>query len=101
MMDKLAHPDVHFVFPVAKRGKEITCSDFLPQWREQLGESAYFGLPTWLARMGSADGQAGIWVKESDTLVRVLSLKASQGGWRVVIIWLPERMNAECANKLL
>jgi DNA polymerase-3 subunit delta' len=101
MMDKLAHPDVHFVFPVVKRGKETTCSDFLPQWREQLGESAYFGLPTWLTRMGSADGQAGILVKESDTLARVLSLKASQGGWRVVIIWLPERMNAECANKLL
>ena len=37
MMDKLAHPDVHFVFPVVKRGKETTCSDFLPQWREQLG----------------------------------------------------------------
>lgn len=103
MMDRLAHPDVHFVFPTVRRrsGKETTSDDLLPQWREMLAGTAYFGLDGWLRQMEAENGQAQILVKESDTIVRKLSLKASQGGYKTVIVWLPEKMNVECANKLL
>jgi DNA polymerase-3 subunit delta' len=55
----------------------------------------------WMQAMGGENQQAIITAGESDDLVRKLSLKSSQGGYKVSIIWLPERMNIECANKLL
>ena len=51
--------------------------------------------------MGAENQQAQIFVKESDEIVRKLSLKSSQGGYKIMIIWLPEKMNVECSNKLL
>lgn len=102
MYDKLAHPDLHFVFPVVKRrNKDTVSDDYLPQWREMLNSSPYFGLPQWLEAMSAENQQAQIFVKESDEMIRKLSLKSSQGGYKVMIIWLPEKMNQECSNKLL
>lgn len=102
MYDKLAHPDLHFVFPVVKRkNKDTVSDDFLSEWREQLSHAPYFGLPQWLEAMGAENQQAQIFVKESDEMIRKLSLKSSQGGWKVMIVWLPEKMNQECSNKLL
>lgn len=102
MYDKLAHPDLHFVFPVIKRkNKDTVSDDFLTEWREQLIRMPYFGLSQWLEEMGAENQQAQIFVKESDEMVRKLSLKSSQGGWKVMIVWLPEKMNQECSNKLL
>ena len=51
--------------------------------------------------MGAENQQAQIYVKESDEKIRKLSLKSSQGGYKIMIIWLPEKMNVECSNKLL
>ena len=61
----------------------------------------YFTMDQWMQAMGGENQQAIITAGESDDLVRKLSLKSSQGGYKVSIIWLPERMNIECANKLL
>ena len=61
----------------------------------------YFNLNHWLKEMGAENQQAQIFVKESDEIMRKLSLKSSQGGYKVMIIWLPEKMNVECSNKLL
>lgn len=101
--DKLAHPDLHFVFPVVKKksSKETVSDDYLPEWRELLKETAYFNLPMWLQAMGTENQQALIYVKESDEIIRKLSLKSSQGGYKIMIIWMPEKMNTECSNKLL
>jgi DNA polymerase-3 subunit delta' len=55
----------------------------------------------WLKEMGAENQQALIYVKESDEICRKLNLKSSQGGYKVMIIWLPEKMNIECSNKLL
>jgi DNA polymerase-3 subunit delta' len=55
----------------------------------------------WLEEMGAENQQAQIFVKESDEIIRKLSLKSSQGGYKIMIIWLPEKMNVECSNKLL
>lgn len=101
--NKLAHPDLHFVFPVIKKktGKDTVCDDFIANWRSLILQSPYFNLNHWLREMGAENQQAQIYVKESDEIVRKLSLKSSQGGYKVMIIWLPEKMNTECSNKLL
>ena len=101
--DKLVHPDLHFVFPVVKKksSKETVSDDYLPEWRELLKETPYFNLPMWLQAMGTENQQALIYVKESDEIIRKLSLKSSQGGYKIMIIWMPEKMNTECSNKLL
>lgn len=102
-LNKLAHPDLHFVFPVVKRkgGGDTVSDDYLREWRELAISTPYFGMNHWLDSMGAENQQAQIFVKESDELVRKLSLKSSEGGYKVVIIWLPEKMKVECANKLL
>ena len=100
--NKLAHPDLHFVFPVIKiRSKDTVSDDFLSEWRELLSQTPYFNLNMWLKEMGAENQQAQIYVKESDEIIRKLNLKSSQGGYKIMIIWLPEKMNVECSNKLL
>ena len=100
--NKLAHPDLHFVFPVIKiKSKDTVSDDFLSEWRELLSQTPYFNLNIWLKEMGAENQQAQIYVKESDEIIRKLNLKSSQGGYKIMIIWLPEKMNVECSNKLL
>ena len=100
--NKLAHPDLHFVFPVIKiKSKDTVSDDFLSEWRELLSQTPYFNLNIWLEEMGAENQQAQIYVKESDEIIRKLNLKSSQGGYKIMIIWLPEKMNVECSNKLL
>lgn len=100
--NKLAHPDLHFAFPVVKKkSKDTVSDDYLSEWRALVGSQPYFNLNTWLEEMGAENQQAQIFVKESDEIIRKLSLKSSQGGYKFMIIWLPEKMNMECSNKLL
>lgn len=99
--EKLAHPDVHFVFPFLKRPKKETCNDFLPEWRELLMTMPYFEMNDFLDAINASSGQPVIYGKESDEINKKLSLKSSEGGAKVVVFWLPEKMNATSANKLL
>ena len=101
--NKLAHPDFHFVFPVIKKkaGKDTVCDDFISEWRQFVMNNPYFNLNHWLKEMGAENQQAQIFVKESDEIMRKLSLKSSEGGYKVTIVWLPEKMHEVCANKLL
>lgn len=104
MVQKLEHPDLHFVFPVIKQkgqSGEVVSDQYLKQWREQLMETPYFDLLTWLKRLDVENQQAQIGVAESDKILQKLSLASSQGGYKVMIIWLPELMNNTAANKLL
>lgn len=103
MVQRLVHPDLHFVFPVVNTGDASkTLSDtFIDKWREMLTDSIYFDLPEWQERMGAEKKQAFISVAESNAILQKLSLRASQGGYKVMIIWLPELMKQEAANKLL
>ena len=102
-MNKYIHPDVHFAFPIIKKksGRDTVSDDFISEWRELLIESSYFSLSDWLRRMNAENQQAQIFVKESDEIQRKLSLKPSQSNNKIMIIWLPEKMNADCGNKLL
>ena len=102
MTSRLQHPDMHFSFPVFKKDSKPTpCDTFVRQWRDMVLRSPYFGYNEWMEAIGADNQQLTIYVEESEALIRKLSLKANQGGYKVVIIWLPEKMNAECANKLL
>ena len=106
MLDKLEHPDLHFTYPTIKLPSmksdyKPVSDDFAHEWHELIMQSPYFAMEEWMQAMGGENQQAIITAGESDDLVRKLSLKSSQGGYKVSIIWLPERMNIECANKLL
>jgi len=98
-----AHPDLHFSFPVykGKSSDKPLSDDFLEEWRGQIGRSPYFDIEDWLEDIGAENQQVVIYVQESDNLQRKLALKSSQGGRKVVVIWLPERMNEQTGNKLL
>ncbi len=100
---KLIHPDLHFVFPVVS-GKGFTkpVSDhFIDLWRQQLEQSPYFSLNDWYEKLGVDNAQGMIFADESNEIIRKLSLKSYEGGYKVMLIWLPEKMNEYCANKLL
>ena len=105
MTAKLEHPDLHFTFPIVKDSKiktEEAISDlFIKDWRARVLESPYFDLNDWLKVMGTENQQAKYYVAESDNIQRKLVLKSNQGGRKVMIVWLPEKMNQETANKLL
>lgn len=106
MLRQWAHPDLHFVYPVIRptgtsAEHKIISDDFAHEWRDLLMQGPYFTMDQWLTQMNAANQQAQIGAGESDDLIRKLSLKSSQGGYKVCVCWLPERMNAECANKIL
>ena len=106
MLAQWQHPDLHFTFPVIRPAgtsadHKMVSDDFAKEWHAMLMEGPYFSIDQWLVRMRAANQQAIIYASESDDIIRKLSLKSSQGGYKVSIIWLPERMNGECANKLL
>ena len=103
-MQKLIHPDVHFVFPVVKsaKAKSPVSDEYAREWREMLLRSPYVDMEDWLAAMGADENaQALIYTEESGNILRKLSLKSFESEYKVMIIWQPEKMNPECANKLL
>ena len=106
MLDRWEHPDLHFSYPVIRptgttADHKMISDDFAKEWHLLLKKGPYFDMDTWLEHMNAANQQAIIFASESDNLTRKLNLKSSMGGYKVAIIWLPERMNVECANKLL
>lgn len=98
---KLAHPDLHFVFPVIKKDKKEVCDDYISEWRAFVGDHHYFSLSQWLAYVGAENAQGMIYAKESEEIIRKLSLKIYEAKYKTMIIWLPEKMHEACANKLL
>lgn len=103
LVDKLQHPDLHFAFPIYKKtsGKDSYCDEFLKEWRQQLLGQPYFGMAEWMNMAGAENQQLTIYANESEAIIKKLSLKSSQGGYKVMIVWMPEKMNDTCANKLL
>ena len=99
--EKLQHPDLHFAFPIVKTDSADTCNDFLEPWREIVLNKHYFDLDDWHKALGVETKQSMIYEKESGEILRKLSLKPYGDGYKVMIIWQPEKMNATSANKLL
>jgi DNA polymerase III subunit delta' len=103
-MAKLAHPDLHFAFPVAnndKIKKNPVSSHFLEEWRQFVQNDSYGSLYDWYQKIGIENKQGKIGVDEAQDIVKALSLKSYEGGYKVMIIWMADKMNSSCANKLL
>lgn len=106
MLRQWEHPDLHFSYPTIKlpgmsSEHQPVSRDFAKEWHALIMQGAYFTMNQWMKQMGATTQQAIITGAESDELARVLALKSSQGGYKVAIIWRPERMNLTSANKLL
>ncbi len=106
MLAQWGHPDLHFSYPTIKLPSmsaehQPVSDDFSRQWHELIMGGPYFTLEQWMEAMKAENQQAIITAAESDELSRKLSLKSSQGGYKVAVVWLPERMNLASANKIL
>lgn len=101
--NQLAHPDLHFVFPVIKPpGKStVVCDDFLNDFRKIYLNDAYFGLEDWYEQISDGAKQGMIYSNESSEILRKLNLKTYESDYKVMIIWHPELMHEAAANKLL
>ena len=103
----LAHPDVHFVFPVNKQGKKsgeaVLSSGFMGQWREMFDRTGgYFSPQQWFDALNLGKTLKGvISTKESEEIIRALSFKSFESAYKFMIVWLPETMNEEASNRIL
>ncbi|MDY0098578.1 MAG: DNA polymerase III subunit [Bacteroidales bacterium] len=101
--DKYIHPDLHFVYPVIKDKKnpEPVSDTYIEQWREFLKVSPYFSLNKWLDVIEAGNAQGLIFSGEAAEIIKKLSLKTFESDYKIMIIWLPEKMHPSAANKLL
>lgn len=100
----LAHPDLHFAFPVATTDQVKShpiSSNFLNSWREFVKEDPYGSLYDWYQKLGIENKQGQIGVDEAQDILKSLSLKSYEGGYKVMLIWMADKMNTAASNKLL
>jgi DNA polymerase III subunit delta' len=98
---KLSHPDLHLVFPIAKSKDVKTSNDLLPEFRECFLETPYITLQDWFSSLNAENKQPIIPTEEAGSILKKLSYTSYEGGYKVMLIWQPEKMNTESANKLL
>ncbi|WP_149273712.1 DNA polymerase III subunit [Pareuzebyella sediminis] len=100
----ISHPDLHFAFPVSNsdKVKSHAISDhYMEEWRQFLKGQPYGNLFDWYQLIGIEKKQGQIGVEEASEIVKKLSLKSYEGGYKIMVIWMAERMNVSAANKLL
>jgi len=100
---KLINPDLHFVYPVLKLSgsKPTYSSDYASEWRKMLEQNDYMPYEEWLDILDAANKQPAIYVSQSEEILHSASLSSLQEDKKIFIIWLPEKMNVDTANKLL
>jgi DNA polymerase-3 subunit delta' len=103
-MNPLTHPNIHFVYPVTTsekvKSKPIS-SNYINEWRAFIQTNPYGSVNDWHDFIGVGNKQGGIGVEEAIDIASKMSLRTFNGGYRVMVIWMPEKMNSACANKLL
>lgn len=102
--DKLVHPDLHFSFPIVTtdKVKKNPISDFfLTEWRTALQENPYLGLFDWMQFLGVENKQGLINKAEAENIAKKLSVKSFEGGYKIMIIWMAEKLHHSAANQLL
>lgn len=100
-IDKLIHPDLHFVYPVVVKGKQKVSADYLELWRSFVPGHPYGTLNDWYRHIGAEDKQGNISKEESRNIIKSLSLKSFEAKYKVMLIWMPELMNIAAANGIL
>ncbi|MDA9622370.1 DNA polymerase III subunit delta' [Flavobacteriaceae bacterium] len=103
-LSELKHPDLHFIYPVAinkdVKSKPIS-SMFIENWREFVHKNPYGNLFDWYLQIGVENKQGKIGNDEVEDIVKKMSLKSYEGGWKVAVIWMAEKLNLTATNKLL
>ncbi len=101
--EKLIHPDLHFVFPVIKSKKfaEPVSDNYLAEWREFVQKSPFFTLNNWLDSIEVGNAQGLIFASEASEIIKKLSLKTFESDFKIMILWMPEKMHQSTSNKLL
>lgn len=95
------HIDTIYIYPVVKgKSSKALSDDYAADWREFLTDSPWMDFNEWRDRLGSTT-RPSIYVEESQELIHKLNFTAHRSRYKIVLIWLPERMGLECANKLL
>lgn len=100
-VSKLVHPDLHLVFPIAKSKDVKSSNDLLKEFREAFLAQPYLTLNEWFNELEADNKQPIIPVEESNDILKKLSYTSYEGSYKIMIIWQPEKMNQEAANKLL
>lgn len=97
------NPDIHYVYPVRKTSspKRSTSTDYIEQWHRFLKESPYMDQATWLSLIEAENSQPAIYVDEAEAIAEAASMSAYADKYKIFLIWLPERMRPDTANKLL
>ena len=99
------HPDMHFVYPISSTknitGKDVISTNFLKEWRNFITTNPFGDLNQWISTFGGENKQVNISKEESRQIIKHLSLKAFEAKYKVMLIWLPEFMNAASANAIL
>ena len=101
--EKLIHPDLHFVFPVikGKKAPDPVSDNYLEEWRPFVMKSPYFTINNWMDFIEVGNAQGMIFASEASEIIKKLSLKTFESDFKIMIIWLPEKMHLATANKLL
>lgn len=102
--EKLVHPDLHFVLPVNTSktvAKDAVTDDYIAAWRTAFLENPYITTGQWYQFIGLENKQGIINKKESEVITRKLNLKSYESAYKIMIIWMPEKMNLTASNKLL
>lgn len=102
--NNISHPDLHFAFPVTTNDKikrHPVSKHFLEEWRQLIDQQPYGNLFDWYKMLGVDNKQGQIGVDEAMDIVKSLSLKSYEGGHKVMVIWMAEKMNIAASNKLL
>ncbi len=100
-INNLAHPDLHLVFPIAL-SKDVRISNhLLEEFREAFLGFPYLSLNDWFAHIAAENKQPVIGTEESTEILRKLSFTSFEGRGKIMLIWMPEKMNAQAANKVL
>lgn len=99
----LNHADMHYIFPVVKNKSEhlLISTDYIDKWRVFLQDSTYASWQGWLDTIGAGNARPAIFVDEAAYILRVVNMSAYSSAIKIILIWLPEKLNADAANKLL
>ena len=98
------HIDTLFSFPVIKKKNDSRApvsDDYAEEWHRFIASDMYMDWNNWLKELGKPSTQPMFYVTESDDLIQKLSFTSHHSKYKIVLMWLPERMNEQCANKLL
>ncbi len=101
---KISHPDLHFVYPTVsteKVDKKPKSIDFIADWRQFIAQNPYGGLFDWYSILGVQNKQGEIRVDDAQEILKSLALKSYEGGYKIMIVWMADKMNIAASNKLL